>query len=186
MTQRQALAFVRKHGIVLEAGRGSAPSLAQAIAGEPIRGNWWSHRKSHEIFALTRAVRQSKDVLVCRLVAGKVTFVHRRRWPGLVRLARWLPKDGLAQIQEVHTPSGRHVTQETPYPRWVPAEVRETARALGEEGARKQLGNAAEGSVQSNKRLQLPAPCVGGGLRARGTLKLGGAREVPPPRRRGS
>jgi hypothetical protein len=144
MTRRQALAFVRRHGVVLESARGTAPSLADAVAGEPIRGSWWSHPKSHEIFALTRSVRESKDVLVCRLVAGKVTFVHRRLWPALVRLERWLPKEGLAQIREVHTQSGRHVTRETPFPRWVPVEVREATRALGEEEARKQLGKAID------------------------------------------
>jgi hypothetical protein len=72
MTSRQALAFIRKHGVVLEAAQGPAPSLAEAIAGEPVRGNWWSHPKSHAIFAVTRAIRDSDDVLVCRLIKGKV------------------------------------------------------------------------------------------------------------------
>jgi hypothetical protein len=140
VTPKQALAFVRKHGIVLEAGRGNVPLLAEAIAGEHIRGSWWSHPKSHEIFALTRAVREAEEVLVCRLIGGKVTFVHRRLWPALVRLARLLPKERLAQVQEVHTESGRHVTRETPYPRRVPADVRKAAGTLQEEAAREQIG----------------------------------------------
>jgi hypothetical protein len=37
-------------------------------------GSWWGHAKGHEIFWLTRAVRDSGDVLVCRLVGGKVTL----------------------------------------------------------------------------------------------------------------
>src|SRR5260370_12893803 len=78
MTSRQALAFIRKHGVVLEAARGPVPSLAEVIAGAPVRGSWWSHPKSHEIFAVTRAVRASGDVLVCRAVKDKFTFVHRR------------------------------------------------------------------------------------------------------------
>ena len=57
MTSRQALAFVRQHGVVLEAAFGPVPSLAEVIAGGPVRGSWWSHPKSHEIFAVTRAVR---------------------------------------------------------------------------------------------------------------------------------
>ena len=28
---------------VLQAARGPAPNLAEAIAGEPIRGSWWGH-----------------------------------------------------------------------------------------------------------------------------------------------
>lgn len=55
MTLRQALAFIRRHGVVLEAAQGPVPSVAEAIAGEPVRRSWWSHPKSHEIFAVTRA-----------------------------------------------------------------------------------------------------------------------------------
>ncbi|MBI3402790.1 MAG: hypothetical protein HY048_15340 [Acidobacteria bacterium] len=136
MTSRQALAFIRKHGVVLEAARGPAPSLAEAIAGAPIRGHWWSHRKGREIFAVTRAVRDSHDVLVCRLIKGKITFVHRRLWPALVRAADRLPSDGLARVREVHTASGRHVIEKVPFPDWVPASVRAAARKLDRDAAR--------------------------------------------------
>jgi len=135
MTSRQALAFIRKHGVVLEAAHGSAPSLADVIAGEPVRGGWWSHPKSHEIFAVTRAIRDSDDVLVCRLIKGKVTFVHRRLWPALVRAASHLPSNRLAQVRETHTSSGSHVTREVPFPDWVPSSVRAAARGLSEEAA---------------------------------------------------
>jgi hypothetical protein len=50
MTPRQALAFIRKHGVVLESAQGPVPSLAEAIAGEPIRGSWWGHPSSRLIF----------------------------------------------------------------------------------------------------------------------------------------
>jgi len=50
MTDKQALAFVKRHGIVLQAARGPVPSLAEAIAGGPIRGSWWGHPKGREIF----------------------------------------------------------------------------------------------------------------------------------------
>jgi hypothetical protein len=48
MTPNQALAFAKKSGIVLESGRGSAVSLAEAIAGGLIRGSWWAHPKANE------------------------------------------------------------------------------------------------------------------------------------------
>ena len=135
MTARAALAFIRKHGVVLESARGPVPSLAQVIAGEPVRGSWWSHPKSREIFAVTRAVRDSDDVLVCRLIDGKITFVHRRLWPALVRVADRLPSVRLSQLREVHTRSGRHVTTEVPFPDWVPSNVRAVARSLSEPAA---------------------------------------------------
>ena len=88
MTRRSALAFIKRNGIVLESARGPVPNLAEAVVGRRIRGSWWGHAKGKEIFWLTRAVRDSADVLVCRLVGGKVTYVHRRLWPALVRVAR--------------------------------------------------------------------------------------------------
>ena len=135
MTLRQAVAFIRKHGVVLEAARGPAPNLAEAIAGETIRGSWWSHPKSHEIFSVTRAVRDSDDVLVCRLVKGRVTFVHRRLWPALVRVAEMLPSNRVSKVREIHAESGRHVAEEIPFPDWVPPEVHAAARRLSEESA---------------------------------------------------
>jgi hypothetical protein len=135
MTPRQAIAFIRKHGVVLESARGRAPSLAEAVAGEPIRGSWWSHPKGGEIFAVTRAVRESGDVLVCRLIDGKITFVHRRLWPALVRVAKRIPRDRISQLAEVHTKTGEHATKEVPFPKWVPSDVRDAARQLPEEKA---------------------------------------------------
>ncbi len=141
MTLRQAAAFVRKHGVVLESAAGPVPSLAVAIAGGPISGSWWSHPRSHEIFQITQAIRGSEDVLVCRLVNGKVTFIHRRLWPALVRAAKRFSKKQLAQVREVHTDSGRHVAREVSFPKWVPAEVTAEASQLSEEEAVRKLGS---------------------------------------------
>lgn len=124
MTRRAALAFVRKHGVVLEAGRGPVPSLAEKIAGEPVSGSWWGHPKGREIFDLTRAVRDSPEVLVSRLVKGKITYVHRRLWPTIVRAARYFDRDTLAAIREVHTTGGKHVIERVPFPKWIPPEVK--------------------------------------------------------------
>jgi hypothetical protein len=137
VTPRQAAAFVRKHGVVLESAAGPVPSLAVAIAGGPIRGNWWSHPRSHEIFELTQAIRGHDDVLVCRLVNGKVTFVHRRLWPALVCAAKRFPRGHLAQVHEVHTASGRHVAKDVPFP--------------------SQSGPAGERSANANARRTLDA-----------------------------
>jgi hypothetical protein len=84
---------------------------------------------------VTRAIRASDDVLVCRLIKGKVTFVHRRLWRALVRAAGRLSSDRLSQVREVHTSSGRHVIEEVPFPGWVPSSVRAAARRLSEEAA---------------------------------------------------
>jgi len=140
MTPAEALTFVRTQGVVLESGSGPVPSLASIIAGEPIRGSWWGHARSHEIFALTRAVRDCPDVLVCRLVDGKITYVHRRLWPALVRVAERFPRDRLSQIKEKHTASGRHVKDEVAFPGWASRELASEARQLDEENALGELG----------------------------------------------
>lgn len=137
LTARDALAFVERHGIVCEASRrGTVPSLADAIAGKRVRGSWWSHRYAQRIFELTRAVRAAPEILVCRLVDGRITFVHERLWPALVRLAERIPGKSLARLREVHGASGKHIVEETPFPAWLPGDAITAAASVAEAEAR--------------------------------------------------
>lgn len=138
----QALAFVAQHGVVLASARGSAPRLIDAIAGEVIAGNWWSHPQAHTIYNVLTEVQASEDVLVCKLLGGKITLVHRRLWPALVRAADTFAPQRIARVSEEHTASGRHVVQETPFPQWVPVDVLQQSQALSEEQALRALGLA--------------------------------------------
>jgi hypothetical protein len=135
MTVKEALDFVEEHGIVLESAPGPVPNLAERIVGDKIRGSWWAHREARAIFNVTRAVRSSEQVLVCRLVEDKVTYVHRRLWPALARMARKIPKMKLIAIREVHMETGRHEVEETPFPDWVPEGVLEESTKLSEDEA---------------------------------------------------
>ena len=161
MTTDEALKFVRTHGVVLESGAGPVPSLANAIAGESIRGSWWGHECSREIFALTRSIRDNPDVLVCRLIGGKITYVHRRTWAALVRVAGRFPARNLARVHEKHTASGRHVNEEVVFPGWVSREVAAEASALDEESALATLGSwcTSPGAKPSSR----PSPASGRG-----------------------
>ena len=143
MTTDQAIGIVRKHGVVLASAKGPVPRLADIIAGESIKGSWWAHPKSHEIFAIFQEVGESPDILVCRLVNGKVTFVHRRLWPALVRVADRFQANQLAQVHQEHTPSGHHASRELSYAKWVPPEVVEQAQRLSEQEAWSALGPLA-------------------------------------------
>jgi hypothetical protein len=140
VTLAEAIAYVCTHGLVLESGTGPVPSLVAAIVGEPIRGSWWAHARGREIFAVSRAIRDSPEVLVCRLIDGKITYVHHRLWPALVRLSERFPHSHLAQIREVHTASGKHVVEERRFPDWVSPEVAARAADLDEKNALQQLG----------------------------------------------
>ena len=141
MTPRDALRFIAKHGVVLEAARGPVPSLLEAALGRRPRGSWWGHPRGKEFFWLTRAVRASRDVLVCRLVSGKVTYVHRRLWPALARLERRFGQAALRVIQEVHTSSGAHRVALTPFRKLVPRSVLTAGAKLTEQRALAALGS---------------------------------------------
>lgn len=140
MTAAEALAFVEEHGVVLTSAKGPVPRLTEVIAGEPIKGSWWGHPKGQQIFAILETVTDSEDVLVCRLVKGKITLVHRRLWPALVRLADHFSPDQIAQVRQEHTASGRHVNKEVPFPRWVPEAVIKEAKSMSEAEAIAALG----------------------------------------------
>ena len=155
-TAGEALAFIREHGVVLVSAKGTVPRLTEAIIGEPITGSWWGHAQSHHIFAILQAVTESEQVLVCRLINGKVTLVHRRLWPLLVRLASLFAPEQLAKVQEEHTASGRHVSHEVPFPQWVPAEVLEQAKNTSENEALAVFGAWLAPSGTPSKRVRPP------------------------------
>jgi len=148
MTAAEAISFIEEHGVVLASAKGPVPRLTETIVNEAIKGSWWAHPKSHQIFAILQAVADSEDVLVCRLVNGKVTFIHRRLWPAVVRVAKRFPSARIAQVHEEHTASGRHVTREVPFPQWVPPEVVKRAKGMSEKEALSSLGPWASSSRQ--------------------------------------
>jgi hypothetical protein len=134
----EALSFVKTNGIVLESAHGRVPTFADFVAGERVSG-WWSHPKGRLIFALTRALRDSPDVLTCRLIANKITYVHRRLWPALVKLSGELNTHDLDAIREEHLPGGKHELRVTEFPNWVPAEVLAASKRLTRRDAKSLL-----------------------------------------------
>jgi len=56
------------------------PSVSGIIAGEKIRGSWWSHELGQTIFTVSEMIEDHKDVLIVKLISRKVTFVHRDLW----------------------------------------------------------------------------------------------------------
>jgi hypothetical protein len=68
-----------QHGLLLESDP-RLPSVCTLITGEPLRGSWWSHPLAHAIFGVNEQLVAHRDVLVIKLISGKVTFVHRKLW----------------------------------------------------------------------------------------------------------
>lgn len=140
MNAQQALAFVEQHGVVLASARGKVPTLTEAIVGAPIKGSWWGHPDGKHIFAVLSEVQEHDDILVCRLLAGKLTLVHRRLWPAVAALAGEVPIETLARVRQVHTAGGKHVNEVVPFPQWVPPDAAAAAAGFDPDRARAVLG----------------------------------------------
>ena len=133
--------FVEKHGVVLASAKGPIPNVAEAVAGEPIVGSWWAHKKGKAIFAALCEIDDSPHVRCFKLVDGKVTFAHRKVWPALVRLGHdgVLSAEQLSSVQQEHMPTGEHRNIVTPFPDWVDEATAAAAERLASDRARAQL-----------------------------------------------
>ena len=144
MRNAEALQVLCNKGILLESAHGPVPNVAELVAGEKIRGSWWSHPAGRHIFRVTRFLRSSPEVLTCCLVNGKITFVHRRLWPALVRVADLFDSAHLASVGELHTSSGSHRRTTTAFPDWVPSDVLGRASSLSRSEAHAELASILE------------------------------------------
>jgi len=122
-------------GVLLESARGPIPNVAELVVGGPIRGSWWAHPQSHRIFATINALAEMPDVARMRLVNRRITLVHRRIWPALLRLAGRFPSDALLVVVEEHTSTGAHRVTTTPLASWVGADVLRDTDVLDEPAA---------------------------------------------------
>ena len=76
----QVTSSLRRWGMLLLSDA-ALPSVASLIAQEVIRGSWWGHPKGREIYEIAERLAAHADVTMCRLLAGKVTYLHRDLWP---------------------------------------------------------------------------------------------------------
>jgi hypothetical protein len=63
------------------------PSVVGIITGERLTTSWWNHPKAHEIFHCLAELAEDSNVLVSRLIGGKVTYIDRRLWPAFLAVA---------------------------------------------------------------------------------------------------
>ena len=74
-----------QRGLLLESDP-RLPSVCTLITGEPLRGSWWSHPLANAIFRVNEQLADHDDVLITKLISGKVTFVHRELWPEIMAI----------------------------------------------------------------------------------------------------
>jgi len=80
----EAHALLARSKVMTLTATGAVPALVTAIVGD-IAGSWWGHPQGKLVHHVAEALSQRDDVLVVKLVAGKVTFVHRALWAELLR-----------------------------------------------------------------------------------------------------
>jgi hypothetical protein len=110
---RRALA---KHGLLLLQDK-SALDIVSILAGEKLSTSWWGHPAGRAIFACLELLDDDPDVIATRLVAGKITYVHRYLWPPFLAMATshepWQTKGLSADEQKLFNAVKRADTRAT-------------------------------------------------------------------------
>jgi hypothetical protein len=124
MTQvplQRLIAGLKQHRLLLQTDT-RLPNVCALVTGGPVSGSWWAHAQSHDIFQLNCALAEHPDVLVTKLVSGKITYVDRALWSALVTIGRarepWqlerLSADArslLAQVDRADIETDRHLAK---------------------------------------------------------------------------
>jgi len=81
------LAKLKEYGLLLHTDA-SLPNVCALVAGGPVRGSWWSHPRGRQIFQVKIELEDHPDVLVTKLISGKITYLHRALWPAFIMIGR--------------------------------------------------------------------------------------------------
>ncbi len=71
---------MRRYGLLLESDP-RLPSVVSQVAGKPIAGSWWGHPSGGAIYREVNKLADRSDVVLLKLLNGKVTFVLDTLWP---------------------------------------------------------------------------------------------------------
>jgi hypothetical protein len=82
----EALRQLDEYGLLLLQDA-QLPSITTIVAGGAIRGSWLADSHAHGTYDVLVALEDHADVLFTKLLAGKVTMVHRRLWPAVLATA---------------------------------------------------------------------------------------------------
>jgi len=84
---QHVFATLKQHGLLLQTDA-RLPNVCALVTGGPVSGSWWGHAQSHDIFGVNCALAEHPDVLVTKLVSGKITYVDRALWSALLAIGR--------------------------------------------------------------------------------------------------
>lgn len=81
------LASLKKYGLLLQTDA-ILPSVCALVTGAPVRGSWWAHPRGQDIFRVNSDLEDHPDVLVTKLISGKITYLDRALWPAVIAVGR--------------------------------------------------------------------------------------------------
>ena len=172
MNSEEALRFVESHGVALAAANGPVPRVSEVIAGESMHGSWWGHPKVGEIYATLGSLQESPDVLVCRVVVGEITFVHR------------LPGPAHSRRPPIPIGAPRH-DRAAPSPIGTPRALPDTGSPLDGRGLPRTLNDAASERPSTpwatGPHERSPATPPGSRRRGEGTRRVAAHDSVTSP-----
>jgi len=76
------------------------PSVSGLVVGDVGGRSWWAHPAAKQMFDLSCRLHDHPDVLMVKLISGKVTYIHRPLWPAIVAVGTAREKwqmDGLSK-----------------------------------------------------------------------------------------
>lgn len=77
---------IKRYGLLLESDK-FLPSVVGIVTGEKLSSSWWSHKKGQEIFNVLDKLADKDDILLTKLISGKVTFIHKSMWLDFLTVA---------------------------------------------------------------------------------------------------
>jgi hypothetical protein len=113
MNLRELLVRLREFDLLLDTDA-KFPNVTSLVAGETVRGSWWTHPQAHEMYRLASQLRTHSDVLAIKLVSGKITFIHRPLWMAVLAIGtarepwqmRGLTRDASALLRKSDQEAG--------------------------------------------------------------------------------
>jgi hypothetical protein len=89
------------------------PSVSGLVVGDVGGRSWWAHPQAKQMYGLSCALFDHPDVLMVKLISGKVTYIHRPLWPAIVAIGTarepWqmdgLSKEAKALLKKTDTAS---------------------------------------------------------------------------------
>src|SRR6516225_10032560 len=81
----KALDELARYGLLLKSDP-RLPSVTTLVTGEQVRGSWWAHPMSHQIFRTLEDLADREDTTLVKLISGKDTFAHQRLFGHLISI----------------------------------------------------------------------------------------------------